>query len=66
MDFKTWLITQKGLNETTATSRACNIKRIEKYYGRIKTLIQKGLANNLLEELSYTKDDERNKSAAFT
>ncbi|MDE6228465.1 MAG: hypothetical protein K2M40_01605 [Muribaculaceae bacterium] len=60
MDFKTWLVTQKGLNESTATSRVSNIKRIEKYYGNIQTLIQKGLVNNLLDELSYTKEDERN------
>lgn len=60
IDFHTWLIQENGLNENTATSRVSNIKRIEKYYGSIDMLIQKGLINNLLKDLSYSKEDERN------
>lgn len=57
-NFKDWLVREKGLNATTATSRVSNLKRIEKYYGNIDIIIQKNLINNLLEELSYSKEDE--------
>lgn len=59
-NFKTWLVEEYGLQESAAISRAANISTIERYYGDIDTLVKNGGIDNLLIELSYTTDDERN------
>lgn len=58
-DFKKWLIDEYGLQESAANSRVSNISTIEKYYGDIDTLIKNGSIQNLLNDLSYSTDDER-------
>ena len=59
-NFKTWLVEEYGLQESAAISRAANISTIERYYGDIDALLRKGGAQNLLNELSYSTEDERN------
>ena len=59
-NFKTWLVEEYGLQESAAISRAANISTIERYYGDIDALVKNGGAQNLLNELSYSKQDERN------
>ena len=60
-DFKTWLVEEYGLQESAAISRVANISTIEKYYGEeIDTLIKNRGVHSLLNELSYSTDDERN------
>lgn len=59
-EFKTWLIEEYGLRETAAASRAGNISTIEKYYGDIEDIIKAGNVIDLLNDLSYSTDDERN------
>ena len=60
-DFKTWLVEEYGLQESSAISRVANISTIEKYYGEdIDTIIKNRGVHGLLNELSYSTDDERN------
>ena len=58
--FKNWLIEEKKLDRTTANSRAGNISTIEKYYGDIDDIIRRGNVLELLKDLSYSAEDERN------
>ena len=59
-DFKNWLIEEYGLQESAANSRTSNISTIEKYYGDIDSLIAAGKVDALINDLSYSTDDERN------
>lgn len=59
-EFKKWLKEDYGLQESAATSRVSNISTIEKYYGDIDALIKSGKVHDLLKDLSYSTDDERN------
>ena len=58
-NFKTWLIEDYGLADSAANSRVANILTIERCYGNIDTLLQNGGAQNLLNELSYSTEEER-------
>lgn len=58
-NFKKWLIEEYGLQESAANSRVSNISTIEKYYGDIDALVKNGSIQSLLNDLSYSTDDER-------
>lgn len=60
VEFKRWLLEDYGLKESAAASRVSNISTIEKYYGDIDVLIKSGGVYNLMNDLSYSADDERN------
>lgn len=57
--FKQWLIEQ-NYDESAAISRASNIQRLERYYGNLDEYILSGRARELMDELTYTKEDEKN------
>lgn len=59
-NFKKWLIDENRHSDSTANSRVANILTVERHYGDIDTLIRNGGAINLLNELSYSTEDERN------
>lgn len=60
-EFKNWLIEKYGLREDAANSRTANISTIERFYGGdIASLIAAGKVDVLLNDLSYSTDDERN------
>lgn len=59
-DFKTWLTQEYGLEESAAASRVANLLRIEKFYGDVDALVKNGSIQRLLDDLTYTMDDERN------
>lgn len=59
-EFRIWLIEKLEQSESTANSRVANIRTVERHYGDLDELFQKGKAQNLLDDLSYSKEDERN------
>lgn len=63
-EFKKWLVEDYGLQESAATSRMSNISTIERYYGDIEDLIKSDKISDLLRDLSYSTDDERNERKA--
>jgi len=58
--FKTWLENQK-YDEDTVDSRMSNCRNVEKYYSLDKQF-SKDEGYSLMEKLSYSTDDEREKA----
>lgn len=55
--FKTWLAAQ-GYTEKTTIARLSNLTRIEAAYGPLDALIAQGLFDSLIDDLTYTIEDE--------
>lgn len=58
-EFKLWLVNERKLKVSVANSRVGNISTIESYYDDVDILIQNDCIYNLLDELSYSTEDER-------
>lgn len=58
LEFKQWLELRSD-NQASIGSRLSNCRTVEKFYGDLDELFEKDGLENLLGELSYTKEDER-------
>lgn len=59
--FKNWLCSTKKLKESTAMSRLSNCKRVEQYEGDLDTHFAQDQLSMLLNKLTYSKEDDRQK-----
>ena len=57
-EYVDWLEAQ-GYNENTCNTQASHIRQIEKYYGELDELISNGKLSWLVQEFTYTVEDER-------
>jgi len=57
-DYSDWLEAQ-GYHENTCNTQKGHIRQIEKYYGDLDQRIENGELSDLIEEFTYTKEDER-------
>ncbi|OAV74855.1 hypothetical protein Barb7_01587 [Bacteroidales bacterium Barb7] len=55
--FREWL--EKKFSKKVAGSRFTNCKRVEKFYGNLEVYFQKDKCSSIIEELTYTTEDER-------
>lgn len=62
--FKNYLKIAKGYPEGTISSRVSNCGTIEKYYGDLDVIYQENQFSELLKDLEYTTEDERNNAPA--
>lgn len=58
-EFRNWLITSKGQNPNTASSRVSNCTTIESYEGNLDSLYDEGSYGKLIERLTYTTKEKR-------
>jgi endonuclease len=56
--YRVWLVEQ-GYTEKTIATRISDAQRVERLYGDLDDLIQKGGYDSLIGELSYSTEDER-------
>lgn len=57
-EYADWLMNQ-GYNENTCNTQTSHIRQIEKYYGDLVKLIEDRGLDELIEEFTYTTEDER-------
>lgn len=57
-DYSEWLAVQ-GYNENTCSTQSSHIRQIEKFYGELDSLISAVGLDHLVQEFTYTLDDER-------
>jgi len=60
-EFKRWLIEIKSYKIKVVQSRTSNCHTVEKHYGDLDTHFKKDKGRELLELLTYSTDDEREK-----
>lgn len=60
-EFKNWLIEIKNYKQNVVQSRASNCHTVEKVYGDLDIHFKKDKAKELMELLSYSTSDEREK-----
>jgi len=58
LKFVDYLITVRGMKESTALSRNSNCKRVERYEDSLKEHYQKDRCKQLLRRLEYSMDDQ--------
>lgn len=59
-EFRSWLDLKYPTSQTTVSNRISNCKNVEKYYGDLDEHFLKDRCSSILNDLSYTLDDERN------
>ncbi|MEI7503925.1 MAG: hypothetical protein WCJ61_11630 [Paludibacter sp.] len=57
--FRLWLKANKTYPENTISSRIADCRRVEKYYGDLDKILADSGEAWLIEELSYTAQNER-------
>ena len=57
-DYRRWLVEQ-GYTEKSTASRISGVQAVERHYGALDDLISAGGWQALIEELSYSSEDER-------
>ena len=57
-DYSDWL-EARGYHENTCNTQKAHIRQIEKYYGDLDQRIENGELEELINEFTYTKEDER-------
>lgn len=57
--FRDWLRTNKSYPEQVISSRISDCKRVEKYYGDLDKIIEESGQSWLIQELSYSTQNER-------
>ncbi|WP_050604225.1 endonuclease NucS domain-containing protein [Ruegeria sp. 6PALISEP08] len=56
--YQDWLVAQ-GYNENTCNTQMAHIRAIEKHYGELLPLLSDGGLDKLVEDFTYSKEDER-------
>jgi len=61
-DYVHWLAAQ-GYNDNTINTQTSHVRQIEKFYGGLEDLISGGGLSTIVDEFTYTLDDERSERA---